>query len=71
MKKIVILISIILLVLLGIQYVKREEPVNVSVATVSRGTVQENVSNTRAGTVKSCHRSKLSLPLGGQVSQLL
>lgn len=71
MKKIFILIAIILLVLLGMQYVKREDPVSVRVATVSRGTVQENVSNTRAGTVKSCHRSKLSLPLGGQVSQLL
>ena len=70
MKKIFILITVILLVILGTQYVKREAPVSVTVATVSRGTVQANVSNTRAGTVKSCHRSKLSLPLGGQVTEL-
>jgi len=37
---------------------------------VSSGLVEKTVSNTRAGTVKACLRSKLSLPIGGQIAEL-
>jgi len=41
------------------------------VAPVVKGTVEATVSNTRAGTIKACRRSKLSMSTGGAVDQLL
>ena len=32
--------------------------------------MESSVSNTRAGTVEACQRSKLSLPIGGQIAKL-
>ena len=48
----------------------RPEPVQVVLAEVERGRVEATVSNTRAGTVKACRRSKLAPATGGQVSVL-
>ena len=47
-----------------------EDPLEVSVHEVARGTVELTVSNTRAGTVKACRRSGLSMPGGGRVDAL-
>jgi HlyD family secretion protein len=49
----------------------RKPPVEVTLHKVERGTVEKTVSNTRAGTVKACRRSKLSMPAGGRVDELL
>lgn len=58
-------------VLVGLFYYwSRPEPVMVSVVAVERGTVERTVANTRAGSVKACQRSRLSLPIGGQISKL-
>ena len=46
------------------------KPVEVSVETVARGTVEETVSNTRAGTVKTRKRAALSPEVGGRVTQI-
>lgn len=43
----------------------------VALHSVEKGTVESTVSNTRAGTVEACRRSKLSMPIGGRVSELL
>lgn len=48
----------------------RPEPVGVTTATVERGPVERTLVNTRAGTVKSCRRAQLSLPIGGQIAAL-
>ncbi|MBI5919554.1 MAG: efflux RND transporter periplasmic adaptor subunit [Nitrosomonadales bacterium] len=48
----------------------RPQPVSVALTTVQRGTVEATLSNTRAGTVKACHRAKLAPPAGGQIAQL-
>lgn len=68
-------IGIALLVLIpavfAIWFFSRPKPVPVVLATVERGTVEATVSNTRAGTVKACRRSKMAPPAGGQISQLL
>jgi HlyD family secretion protein len=48
----------------------REEPLVLQVQPVTRGTVELTVSNTRAGTVKACRRSGLSMPGGGRVEAL-
>jgi HlyD family secretion protein len=67
-------LSILLVAALAIAalgwYLGREPPLRVSLHTVSRGTVELTVSNTRAGTVKACRRSALSMPGGGRVEAL-
>ena len=47
-----------------------ESPLDITVSQASVGLVEASVANTRSGTVKACQRSRLSLPLGGQVSVL-
>ncbi len=52
-------------------YFTRPAPPQVQLVKVERGLVEATVSNTRAGTVKACHRAKLSAPSGGQISRML
>ena len=46
------------------------KPLTVQVARVESGTVEEIVTNTRAGTVKARRRAKLSPQTGGRVTEL-
>lgn len=48
----------------------KPEPLAVPVVVVDKGTVESTASNTRAGTIKACQRSELSLSLGGRVQKL-
>lgn len=50
--------------------VLKEEPIEVQVATVERGLVEETVTNSRAGTIKARRRAKLSPEIGGVVAEL-
>ncbi len=70
MKK--ILITLFLIAALGaiVWNARRETPLEVTLHTIDRGTVELTVSNTRAGTVKACRRSALSMPIGGRVERL-
>jgi HlyD family secretion protein len=66
-----IVFSVIGVVLVGLFYFwSRPDPVVVSVVSVERGTVEQTAANTRAGSVKACQRSRLSLPIGGQIAKL-
>jgi HlyD family secretion protein len=47
------------------------EPVEVKLHTLARGLVESTVANTRAGTVRACQRSRLSMSTGGTVTALL
>jgi HlyD family secretion protein len=72
MKKAVIAV----LVVLGIGaaawwHAARQPALAVWVSAVAPGLVEETVSNTRAGTITACRRSKLSMPIGGVVDKLL
>ncbi len=69
-KKVIAALVAIALAAVGIWYAGREPPPEVSLHKVSRGTVEKTVSNTRAGTVEACRRSKLSMPIGGRVDEL-
>jgi HlyD family secretion protein len=51
-------------------YQTRPKPVEVTVKPVTRGTVEQTVANTRAGTVKACRRARLSPSIGGQIARL-
>lgn len=71
MKKIIVTVLVVLLAT-GIAFWRmRPEPLTVWVGKAGYGEVEETVSNTRAGTIKACRRSKLSMPLGGVVDKLL
>lgn len=61
------------LILLGVAawLLSRPAPPRVPLVKVERGVVEASVSNTRAGTVKACHRAKLAPPAGGQIAHLL
>src|SRR5262245_18821508 len=48
----------------------RAKPVPVTIYRVARGTVEETVSNSKAGTVTARRRAKISPQIGGQVEYL-
>ncbi|MDO9071713.1 MAG: efflux RND transporter periplasmic adaptor subunit [Rubrivivax sp.] len=67
--------SLVLLVLLAlgaalVWWLGRPKPLPVLVTTVARGTVEATVTNTRAGTVEACQRTRLSTISGGRIAVL-
>ena len=54
----------------AIYYYSRPDPLEVKLVTVDRGTVENTVANTRAGTISACRRTKLSPSMGGQIAGL-
>ena len=70
MKKAIAILITLGLAITIIWYMGRTPPPEVLLHTVSRGLVEKTVSNTRAGTVDACRRSKLSMPIGGRVDAL-
>lgn len=71
MKKIAVIAALVVLGAVFIVWRLRPDPLPVFVARAEFGAVEKTVSNTRAGTIKACRRSKLSMPLGGVVDKLL
>jgi HlyD family secretion protein len=70
-RRTLVILLVAIAAALAAWYFSRPQPVVVTLATVQRGTVEATVSNTRAGTVKACRRSKMAPASGGQISQLL
>jgi HlyD family secretion protein len=70
LKKIAVIVVVVLLVV-GWAWSARTKPLQVWVTKAEFGAVEKTVSNTRAGTIKACRRSKLSMPMGGVVDKLL
>lgn len=48
----------------------RPKPVEVTLVSLERGDVRSTVANTRAGTVNTCNRARMSPILGGQIASL-
>jgi HlyD family secretion protein len=69
-KWIVVAVVVIALVVVARLTVLAPKPVEVRTAVVDRGSVEETVTNTRAGTVKVRRRAKLSPQIGGLVVEL-
>jgi HlyD family secretion protein len=63
----VFLVAIVAIIAILRFVVFRPKPVQVDVARVERGVVEDEVTNTRAGTVKARLRAKLSPQIGGLV----
>jgi HlyD family secretion protein len=70
MKKVIWLLVLLMLAVAG-WWLGRDEEIVVQAVQVARGEVQDTVTNTRAGSVMSCRRSKLSVPVGGQIARVL
>jgi HlyD family secretion protein len=66
-------LALVALVVAAVVGYKRthQEALPVKTARVDRGLVEATVANTKAGTVKACRRSKLSMRGGGVVDKLL
>lgn len=71
MKRALILLLILLPLGSAIWYFTRPKPIVVPLTEVGRGTVELISANSRAGTIRACQRSGLSLPVGGRVERLL
>lgn len=69
-KKIVLTVAVLLALLVVGSRLRKPEALPVPVVTIERGTVESTVANTRAGTIKACRRSELSVSLGGTVEKL-
>ena len=61
---------ILALVVAAAWYLTRPKPVEVTVAEVSVGRVENTIANTRAGSVMACRRAKLAPPMGGRIEKL-
>ncbi len=71
MKSWIVLLIVVLALGAGAYFASRPDQVEVNLISVERGSVERTVANTRAGTIEACQRSKLSLPIGGQIDQIL
>lgn len=54
----------------GWWWLSRPKPVSVVFTEVGLGKVESSIANTRAGTVESCQRTKLSTLMGGRIEAL-
>lgn len=70
-KKIIAMLLLLFVVAVLLWRQLGDEKPQVWVSSVDRGLVEATVSNTRAGTIKACRRSKLSMSIGGVVDRLL
>lgn len=71
MKKLLVSLGLLILIAAGLYFLNRPAPVEVRLTEVQPGLVEQIAANSRAGTVKACRRSRLSMPQGGRVEQLL
>ena len=70
MKKLPVLLLLVSAAAASWLLLKPDPTIRVTTTTVSKGAVAQLVANTRAGTVRACQRSKLSLTSGGTVAAL-
>jgi HlyD family secretion protein len=53
---------------LAVWWLSRPEPIEVLVTVVEKGSVQDTVANTKAGTIEACRRAGISPRMGGQIA---
>lgn len=71
MKKLLASLGLLALIAVALYLFNRPAPVSVRLTEVQPGTVEQIAANSRAGTVRACRRSRLSMPQGGRVDRLL
>lgn len=67
-----LLLALLILVILaaGLWWLRRPQPVPVTLREIDQGRVEASIANTRAGTVEACQRTKLSATMGGRIEVL-
>lgn len=70
MRKLILLSILGTLALGGLYFLKRPQPIPVTLSTVETGLVESTLANTRAGSVEACLRTKLSTIAGGRIEYL-
>ncbi|HJT50683.1 MAG TPA: efflux RND transporter periplasmic adaptor subunit [Nitrosospira sp.] len=71
LARVILVVLILAVSTYAIWLATRPEPIEVELATISRGEVEATVVNTRAGTITACRRAKLAPAAGGQIVKLL
>ncbi|GAA0694340.1 hypothetical protein GCM10009104_22240 [Marinobacterium maritimum] len=71
MKKLILSLGLLALIAAGLYVLNRPSPIEVRLTEVQPGLVEQIAANSRAGTIKACRRSRLSMPQGGRVERLL
>jgi HlyD family secretion protein len=67
MRRIIVFLLIATAIVAAFWWFTRPKPIPVVLVEVGRGKVEASVSNTRAGTVEACQRTKLSPISGGRI----
>ena len=63
-------LAVVLAIAGAVWWFSRPKPIPVVVTEVGRGVVESSIANTRAGTVESCQRTKMSTIIGGRIEIL-
>jgi len=67
-RLIVSILAVAVVLGLGAWWLSRPDPIDVQVEIVDKGSVQDTVANTKAGTIEACRRAGISPRLGGQIA---
>jgi len=65
---IIFILAMSLVLGLGAWWLSRPDPIDVLVEVVEKGSVQDTVANTKAGTIEACRRAGISPRMGGQIA---
>lgn len=68
--RILVFVGLLATLVAAILILTREKPIAVVVTRAERGSVEQTVANTRAGTIKACRRAKLAPLTSGRVEKL-
>jgi len=66
----IVLVLVVVAVVIYVVMGREQDPITVSAVYPEIRTVEQTVSNTRAGTIDACRRSKMSPAIGGQIAFL-
>ena len=66
----IVLVLAVVAVVIYVAMGREQDPITVSAVYPEIRTVEQTVSNTRAGTIDACRRSKMSPAIGGQIASL-
>ncbi len=69
-RRLGIALAVVVVVGLAVSWFGRADPIAVLATEVQRGSVESTIANTRAGTVESCQRTRLSTIIGGRIEVL-
>ncbi|MEF8699016.1 MAG: efflux RND transporter periplasmic adaptor subunit [Candidatus Accumulibacter sp. UW26] len=70
LRRLLVALLLLLLLAAGVWWATRPAPVAVVLKTIERGLVESTISNTRAGTIEACQRTRLSTISGGRIEVL-